>query len=178
MSTANYDVNTGGVGVAGGIAALSSNTRPLHRLREVRHQQGVSLRSAARKLGVSIQDVRHQESPGTDLPISTLLRWQAVLEVPLSDLLVDCDGPLSDPVEKRAAMLRVMKTAKALSEATAGRQEQKVAEMLVDQLIALMPELAEVSAWHTVGQRRTQDEVGRIVERTIPDTFFSSDSVT
>jgi hypothetical protein len=44
--------------------------------------------------------------------------------------------------------------------------------MLISQLVELMPELKEVSAWHSVGQRRTQDEMGRIVERTIPDNFF------
>jgi hypothetical protein len=34
-----------------------------------------------------------------------------------------------------------------------------------------MPELQDVAAWHSVGQRRTQDEMGRIAEQTIPDTF-------
>ena len=44
--------------------------------------------------------------------------------------------------------------------------------MLVGQLIDLMPELAEVSAWHSVGQRRTQDELGRIAEQSLPDSVF------
>ena len=44
--------------------------------------------------------------------------------------------------------------------------------VLIAQLVELMPELEEVSAWHSVGQRRTQEEMGRIVERTIPDSFF------
>jgi hypothetical protein len=44
--------------------------------------------------------------------------------------------------------------------------------MLISQLVELMPELQEVSAWHSVGQRRTQEEMGRIIERTIPDSFF------
>jgi hypothetical protein len=33
-----------------------------------------------------------------------------------------------------------------------------------------MPELAEVSSWHTVGQRRGLEEMGRIAEQTIADT--------
>jgi hypothetical protein len=51
-----------------------------------------------------------------------------------------------------------------------------LASMLISQLVEVMPELQEVSAWHSVGQRRTQDEMGRIVERTIPDSFFGDGS--
>ena len=85
-------------------------------------------------------------------------------------------GPLSTPVSQRARMLRVMKTAKALAEASHEPPVQRFATMLISQLVELMPELQEVSAWHTVGQRRTQDEMGRIVERTIPDSFFGDGS--
>jgi hypothetical protein len=37
-----------------------------------------------------------------------------------------------------------------------------------------MPELQEVGPWHSVGQRRSLDEVGQVVERRIRDDFFSS----
>jgi hypothetical protein len=119
-----------------------------------------------------MQEVRAQEQPNSDLTLSQLLRWQTVLEVPLADLLVDSSGPLSAPVSQRARMLRLMKTAMALQEASHEPPVQRLASMLISQLVELMPELKEVSAWHSVGQRRTQDEMGRIVERTIPDNFF------
>jgi hypothetical protein len=105
-----------------------------------------------------------------------LHQWQDVLEVPLADLLIDSNGPLSTPVSQRARMLRVMKTVKALAEAAHEAPVQRLADMLVTQLVEVMPELKEVSAWHSVGQRRTQDEMGRIIERTIPDSFFGDSS--
>ena len=123
-----------------------------------------------------MQEVRAQEEPAADLKISDLLKWQEILEVPLSDLLVDTQGPLSEAVSQRASMLRVMKTAKAILESAQDDSIKRLANMLVEQLTQIMPELAEVSAWHTVGQRRTQDEVGRIVERSIPDSFFNDGS--
>ena len=107
-----------------------------------------------------------------DLRLSQVHQWQQVLEVPLADLLLDSDGPLSTPVSQRARMLRVMKTVKALAESAHEQPVQRLATMLINQLVELMPELQEVSAWHSVGQRRTQEEMGRIVERTIPDSFF------
>ncbi len=161
---------------ANGSQANRSEAKELHRISEVRQQQGVSLRSVARKLNLPIQDVRDQEEPTADLQVSDLLKWQEILEVPLTDLLVDLQGPLSEPVSKRASMLRVMKTAKALLESTKNASNKRLANMLVEQLVQIMPELADVSAWHTVGQRRTQDEVGRIVERPIPDSFFNDGS--
>ena len=132
----------------------------------------MSIRSAARRLGISMQEVREQENPTHDLSLSQLVRWQEVLEVPLVDLLVDSSGPLSEPVNQRARMLRVMKTAKALEETATDTPIQRLTAMLITQLVEVMPELKEVSAWHSVGQRRTQDEMGRIIERTIPDSFF------
>jgi hypothetical protein len=45
--------------------------------------------------------------------------------------------------------------------------------MLEQQLVELMPELAEVAAWHSVGQRRSPNELGRTAERVLPDSFFT-----
>jgi hypothetical protein len=44
--------------------------------------------------------------------------------------------------------------------------------MLIDQLIEIMPELKEVGPWHSVGQRRTLDDFGRVVEQSVPDEVF------
>jgi len=177
MSNVEYNnVETGGVDVSGGIMPMSSNSRPLHRVRDVRQQQGVSLRSAARKLDLAVHEIRLQEDPRHDLKVSDLLRWQQVLEVPLSDLLIDNDAPLSEPVCKRASMLRVMKTARAIQDTAHDPSVRRMANMLVAQLVDMMPELEEVAAWHTVGQRRTQEEIGRIAERPISDNFFSDNS--
>ena len=172
MSTIDPRVDTGGVGATGGILPVQCNSRPLHRVSEVRRQQGISLRSVARKLGSTVQEVRQEEDASNDMTISELRRWQQVLDVPLVDLLEDYDAPLSNPVRKRAELLRIMKTAKAIQETHHVTSVKRLVAMLVDQLTALMPELAEVSAWHSVGQRRTQEELGRTAERTISDSLF------
>jgi hypothetical protein len=44
--------------------------------------------------------------------------------------------------------------------------------MLIEQLIEIMPELADVSPWHSVGQRRGLDEFGRVFERRIRDDLL------
>ena len=174
MSTVEYNFELGGFNSSqpAYVPPANGSARPLHRIGQVRQEQAVSVRSVARRLGVSMQDVRAQEQPYADLKVSQLLEWQKVLEVPLADLLVDSDSPLSTPVSQRARMLRVMKTAKALAESSRDQATSRLATMLISQLVELMPELEEVSAWHSVGQRRTQDEMGRIVDRTIPDNFF------
>ena len=179
MSTVEYNFELGGFHAPAPAPVgpqTSGTNRPMHRINEVRQEQGVSIRSAARRLGVSMQDVRDQEEPTFDLRLSQLHLWQQVLEVPIADLLLDSEGPLSAPVSQRARMLRVMKTVKALAESTNEPPVKRLAEMLITQLVDVMPELKDVSAWHSVGQRRTQDEMGRIIERTIPDSFFGDAS--
>jgi transcriptional regulator with XRE-family HTH domain len=152
---------------------IPSVKRSLHRIADARRRQGISVRSAARRLHTSMDQVRRQEDPSCDMSLSDLYRWQAALEVPIADLLVDIDAPLSEPVLTRARLVRVMKTVRAIKESTASASIQRFATMLEQQLIELMPELKEVAAWHSIGQRRSPNELGRTAERVFPDSFFT-----
>lgn len=175
MSTVEYNYDSKGfeIPIPRNSSQPAQAPTKYHRIEEVCQQQGATARAISRKMEIGVNEIRRQGDPHTDLRISDLLRWQQVLEVPLVDLLVDNEGPLSEPVTRRANMLRVMKTAKAIQESTHDRAVKRLADMLVSQLVEIMPELSDVSAWHTVGQRRTQSDLGRIVERSIPDTFFT-----
>ena len=146
----------------------------LNRVAEVRKEQGVSLRSVARQMGKTVSKVRAEEDETNDMSVSQLMQWQEILGVPLQDLLVDPSPTLSQPVLDRARLVRVMKTAAALKETTDPNSGPcRLAVMLVQQLIEIMPELEHISAWHTVGQRRSLDEYGRIVERRISDDLLT-----
>lgn len=146
--------------------------KPLHRIADVRRRQGISVRSAARRMHTSIDQVRRQEEPEHDMLLSELVRWQKALDVPLADLLVETDGPLSEPIMTRARLLRIMKTVRAIKETATSSSIQRFATMLEQQLVELMPELKDVAAWHSIGQRRSPNEVGRTAERVLPDNFF------
>lgn len=152
-------------------AAPAQKSPDLHRIAEVRRQQGVSIRSAARRMGVSLEQVRQQEEGSADIRVSDLQRWQRALDVPIADLLVEQDAPLSGPVLNRARMLRVMKTVRAIAEGNHDAGVARLTAMLENQLLEIMPELEEVGAWHSVGQRRTQDEMGRVAERPVSENF-------
>ncbi|MCA9177908.1 MAG: helix-turn-helix transcriptional regulator [Planctomycetales bacterium] len=141
----------------------------LHRIREVRLQQGVSLRSAARHTGRDVRTLRKQERPDSDLMLSDLIRWQQALDVPLAELLEEGEAPLSRPVLERARLLRLMKTAAAIHQRAESESIQRMAQMLMEQLIEVMPELKDVSPWHQYGQRRGLDEMGRIFESQISE---------
>jgi len=145
----------------------------LHRIADVRRRQGISVRSAARRLHASMDQVRRQEDPYCDMPLSELYRWQQALEVPVAELLVESNTPLSEPVLTRARLLRIMKTVRAIREATNSTSIQRFTMMLDQQLVELMPELQNVSPWPSVGQRRLPTELGRAAERVLPDSFFT-----
>jgi len=148
----------------------------LHRIGEVRREQGVSLRSAARHLGTDVRSVREQEEADSDLQLSEVYAWQRVLDVPLEDLLVEPSAPLSRPIQDRARMVRLMKTAVTMLEKSTSPAMQRMAENLVEQLIELMPELSDVGSWHSVGQRRSLDELGRVAERRISEDVFHTNT--
>jgi transcriptional regulator with XRE-family HTH domain len=151
---------------------LATSPPQLHRIASVRRLQGVSRRGIARRLNIDITTVREQEDETHDLLLSTLYKWQQLLEVPVSELLVDTTDTLALPVMKRARMVRIMKTALSILEQTNQVPVRRMAQTLIDQLIELMPELGGVSAWHAVGQRRRLDEYGRAAERRLSADVF------
>ncbi len=150
----------------------ANGRRKLHQLGDARRRQGLSVRCVAQRLGKSVGEIRAQEEDEADLLVSELYRWQAVLEVPLEELLEEPNDTLSTRVLTRARMLRVMKTARALRAQARSEAEHRLSKLLIAQLVEIMPELREVAAWPTVGHRRTTDELGRIAERTVPDDWM------
>jgi transcriptional regulator with XRE-family HTH domain len=150
----------------------SASGRALNRIQEVRRQQGVSLRRVGQLLRTDVRELRREEDPNSDLPISRLYEWQMALEVPVSDLLVDSGAPLSAPVLERARLVRIMKTVAAIREKAQSTSIERLAQTLVDQVLEIMPELEGINPWHSVGQRRSLEEYGRIVERTYSDNVW------
>ena len=146
--------------------------RRLHRLETVRKLQGVSRRTVARHLNVEVSMIRSQERETTDLSLSTLYEWQRVLEVPVAELLVETEDPLSAPVMKRAQLVRVMKTALAILESSEEEPIRRMAQTMIGQLTELMPELAGVGPWHAVGKRRRFDEMGVAAQRRLSEDVF------
>jgi len=150
----------------------SATRRPLHRLGTVRRRQGISRRSVARRLKIDAARVKLLERETTDMLLSRLYEWQEVLEVPVTELLVEAGDPLSEPVLRRAQLVRLMKTALSIMEVARQKPVRRMAQNLIDQLNQLMPELEDVGPWPAVGKRRRLDECGVAVERRISDDVF------
>lgn len=153
-------------------AARAAAKRQMHRISTIRQREGVSLRSASRRMHVDIRSLRAQEDESNDILLSTLYKWQQVLDVPIQELLVDTSEPLTPVVLQRARMVKVMKTVAAIRERAEQKSIGRLAEMLIEQLLEIMPELKDVSPWHSVGQRRSANEFGRIADRRFPDDLF------
>lgn len=176
MATVNPEFNAGASLPVHVNSKRSTNATPsrMHRIATVRRQQGVSLRTASRQMQADVGTLKQQEDETQDLRLSEIYRWQQVLGVPIDELLVDAGNDLSRPILERARMVRIMKTVKAMMEVAGSPAVKRLVENLEMQLVELMPELKEISAWHSVGQRRSLDDVGRIMERIIPSDSHPS----
>jgi transcriptional regulator with XRE-family HTH domain len=123
-------------------------TNDAHRLKAMRLREGISLRSLAKRMNVTVSQARSQEEGHCDdLRVSDLYRWQRALKVPLPELLEPPKPALSDEVRHRACLVRVAKTAKSLARKCSDGSEHRLACRIVDQLHELMPELKEIGAW-------------------------------
>lgn len=152
-------------------SASSGEPRKLQQLGNARRRQGLSVRCVAQRLQKTAAEVRAQENEHADLMLSELYRWQEILEVPLEELLLGPEDKLSPRVMTRARMLRIMKTARSIRNQARSEPQRHLARLLISQLLEMMPELKEVSAWPAVGHRRTTDEVGRIAENPLPENW-------
>jgi transcriptional regulator with XRE-family HTH domain len=146
-------------------------TRRMHRLQSVRQAEGISRRTMARRLHTDMESVAREEDESADLSLSTLYRWQAALDVPLAELLVDPGAELSPPVLERSQMVRLMKTAMSIVEQAKQTRVRRMAQNLINQVLEIMPELQGVGGWPSVGQRRSLKELGQAAQR-----FFSGGS--
>jgi transcriptional regulator with XRE-family HTH domain len=155
-----------------GVHSESLEKPRMQKLSEARRRQGLSVRCVAQRLGRTVSEVRAQENENSDLLISELYRWQQALEVPIEELLEDPHDELSSSVLTRARMLKVMKTAMAIRRQARSESERRLVRLLIEQLLEIMPELKEVSAWPAVGHRRRAEEMGRIAENPISDDWL------
>lgn len=144
----------------------------LQKLSAARRRQGLSVRCVAQRLGRTVTEIRVQEDEHADILLSELYRWQQALDVPIEEPLAEPEDSLSPRVLLRAQLLKVMKTAMAIRRQARSEAERRLARLLVDQLLEIMPELKEVSGWPAVGHRRRADELGRIGENPISDDWL------
>lgn len=144
----------------------------LNCIAEVIEREYVSPRSLAQRLDMTVSEVLASSKPTNDLRLSELYRWQSVLQVPIAELLVELDMALSAPVKHRCQLLKAMRTVRSIQERAKEKPVQVMALRLVEQLLEMMPELKHVSAWPSVGQRRTRNEFGVITEKLVPAQLF------
>jgi transcriptional regulator with XRE-family HTH domain len=126
----------------------------------------------ARRLNVDVAEIKRQENELSDLPLSKLYQWQKALAVPVGELLVESEDSLSEPLRKRAQLVRLMKTALAIMEHAEQESVHLMTQTIIDQLTEMMPELRGVSPWHAVGNRRCLDELGVAAQRGLSDEVF------
>ena len=153
-----------------GIEAKSM--QPLHRLKEIRAQQDVTLRALSRKMHVPMREVRAQEDPSCDLPLTALYRWQQALRVPAAEILVEPGDKLSSPVNIRARLLRMMKTIVTILDKPQPERTKNLLENLRNEILAVMPEIENIDRWHGSSNARGGDDIAAAVLRQIDEELL------
>jgi len=104
--------------------------------------------------------VFHRSSPRTGgtnprpLWFLSCRHGSACLEVPINDLLLDCEAPLSAPVLTRARAIEGDENCASNQEANKCLFDRSHDFNARTAMIEVMPELRDVAPWHSVGQRR------------------------
>ena len=161
----------------------ASKSRALHRIKQVRIAEGFSLRSVARRMNQETSILRDQEHEGKDLTLTELYRWQAALNVPVHELLIEPECALSEPIRTRASLIRMATTAKAVLKTSTTRVTRCLAQELLHQLIDMMPELESLlpelnyrRSWHELKTRSNSQSLGRTAERIVDTKWINGDT--
>ena len=159
------------------VYTIKAQPKMLHRLANARKNQGLSERLVAKRLGISVGLLREQEQPDADLLISRLIQWREVLEVPLRDLFEEPIGESDSDIHSRAKLLFSEKILKSIeSNSKRSRRVLRLTDLIRMTLGLMFADYAtfteHVSSMPAVGHRRSPSEVGRIGERSLPDSWF------
>ncbi len=138
-----------------------------HRVRAIREREEISLNAFARRTKMAAGTLRKLEQEDSDLPLSVLHRMAEGLGVPVSELLIDPQEGLSEPIRQRACLVRIARTAQTLLEQSKSQAMRSLSQTLVNELTELMPELAGIGTWPEFGTRRPISDLPRILERMV-----------
>ncbi len=159
----------------------ASKSHALHRIKQVRIAEDVSLRSVARRMNQETSILRDQEKEGTDLTLTELYRWQAALNVPVYELLIEPERALSEPIRTRASLIRLATTAKAILKTSTTRVTRCLAQDLLHQLVEMMPDLKNVlpglkyrRCWREL--RARGQNLGRTADRIVDTRWLNGDA--
>jgi transcriptional regulator with XRE-family HTH domain len=144
----------------------------LHRLASARKSRNLTRRAIARKLGTSVEDVRIQEE-STDLPISTLNKWAAALDLPVTELVVEPDEWQHRTHLPKSRAARLMRMAAKLRDRSRRRSIQRLAQTFVDQLTEILPALEQVGERSYRHAREGHRSPRTTVVRPLPDSLFT-----
>lgn len=137
-----------------------------HRIRAVRLQLQVSIRTFADLLGVGIKSARDIESPENDVGLARLRVIARHFRVPVTELIVEDEG--DELHQLRGFVVRVIKVCVAMEERSlASGEGMNLVKMLKARAVELLPEAAEVHDEH-FHSLRPGDEPGRIAGTMIP----------
>ena len=125
----------------------------LHRLTEVRRARGVPRRVLAERLGITVQELRSKEA-SADLSLGTLCQWASVLNVPITELVVERDEGLAPTRLGQLQATRLMKVAAKLRDRAKRRSVQRLAQTFVEQLTEILPALEQLAQKNHFRPRR------------------------
>lgn len=114
-----------------------------------------------------MRELRDQEQPQSNITLRDLHIWKDALEVPLEHLLLDRDMSVSESIQSRALLIRIMKTVISLKEIVVSQRPSILLDLLRQQLVELMPELRKIQGWPSSGSRIGDEEAGRTLNEPI-----------
>jgi hypothetical protein len=126
----------------------------------------------ASRLRIGVEEVRRQESEGSDLPLSALYAWREILDVPIAELLVEPSDDLPSPILMRSRLVRLMKTVRTTLDKAKQDSVRWLVQTMINQLVEIMPELSEVGVWNVGGRQRRRSELGVAAERRLATDMF------
>jgi len=163
--------------VKGVVVELGTPASPtvLHRLAAVRRARGIPRRVLARRLGISVEELRLREE-STDISVSTLCEWASKLGVPVTDLVIEPDESLRPTQLPQSQAARLMKVAAKLRDRSKRRNIRRLAQTFVEQLAEILPALEQIGKKnHRLPRRTNRSPVARNPRRLAEEFFTRCD---
>lgn len=122
-------------------------------VRDARFRERLSLRTVAKRLGITASEAARREAPENDMRMSEIHAWSEALRVPPNELVFGVAEQQDAEISARACLVRTARLLHRVQKRVPDRDIRREAASMINEIIEAMPEVQSLlESWSSTSR--------------------------